>query len=628
MALRASRSRNRVPPTDTVTRGPAAFLVRSRRWVLAVIVVLAVLVRIIYFNQVCPGPLCDQHKWDQTDMNYFDQWARAITSGDLISRDVLPPFHGWHARVATAYLRQNPERRALLEREISDLGIREGAELMTAERLQWIRWLGPRHFYQEPAYAYLVALTYKIAGAAVPTYVFFWQMLLGILSVVLIHRIAEDHFGPVVAALAAMLALLCGPLLMHELVLLRDSTIAFAGLLTVFLADRALTRLQWYWWLLAGMSLGFGLELKGIFNIYLLGLLGIIVLHHWRCWKPMAIAGALMVAGATAFMVPAMARNVAVGVSPTAVAGNAGFAFIQNNSPAYDWRAPALVEETYFPALLGKTDGKLLPGVIETLKSHPSTWSVAKMVAGKFDASWHWWERPDNASYYSYRMFAPVLGLMLTFALIAPLALVGLVLVGPPVRRHLTLYLLLLTGLAPMVIFNVMGRFRLPLLTAAIPFAALAVVRIVEWARSGNWARAALAALAVCAVAFWTARPLPTGMSELRPQDYSVPLVIYYFPQAADLERSGNDVAAIRLLEQYLTHEPESILAVGPAHPISSNLDYALATDFAQVHSICARLYQAVGDRPQSELNARRAEDLKARIQEYMASPERRRQGP
>ena len=102
-----------------------------------------------------------------------------------------------------------------------------------------------------PLYSYLVGLTYRVIGDDV-RFVFGWQMGLGVMSTVLIWLLARRFFGDLVGACAGALAVLCGPLVYYELFLLRESTIVFAGLGVVWLADRALTRGSWALFVLLG----------------------------------------------------------------------------------------------------------------------------------------------------------------------------------------------------------------------------------------------------------------------------------------------------------------------------------------------------------------------------------------
>jgi hypothetical protein len=247
-------SANKMPTELPEKRGPATLLVperRSKGWwagqtplILAAVLVVSVAVRIVYYVEISGSPLRLQHQWDQTDMSYYDAWARDIAAGDWLSRNIAAPLHGWHHEIAEDHFRrqpaelarfqpaaagtvdqffgQHPEANSALEELIEARGKQYVAEhpqetkslreRVAACGLLWEEWLGRKRFYQEPLYPYLVALTYKVAGFDV-RYVFAWQLLLGVLNNVLIYFVARRYFGATAAAVAALLAALCSPLL-------------------------------------------------------------------------------------------------------------------------------------------------------------------------------------------------------------------------------------------------------------------------------------------------------------------------------------------------------------------------------------------------------------------------------
>ena len=58
---------------------------RTRRTaVLAAVIVLSAVLRIAYFVQLNDGPCLWQHRWDQSDMHFFNAWAEHIAAGDLL----------------------------------------------------------------------------------------------------------------------------------------------------------------------------------------------------------------------------------------------------------------------------------------------------------------------------------------------------------------------------------------------------------------------------------------------------------------------------------------------------------------------------------------------------------------
>ncbi len=411
-------------PTGTaVSISIEAWLARHSGWVLLILVAASVCVRSTYFLQLNSGPGIELHRWDQTDMHYYDAWGRQIASGDWLSKSVGVPMHGWHHRVAERYFADHPDVRAAL----TERATAQGGDAADPDALLWSRWTGSPQFYQDPLYPYLVGLTYRVIGDDV-RFVFGWQMGLGVMSTVLIWLLARRFFGDLVAACAGALAVLCGPLVYYELFLLRESTIVFAGLGVVWLADRALTRGSWAWFVLLGVSLGLACLLKS--SLVLLGgavALGI-VLHFAGRWRELWVPAAATLAGFAMAMAPLAARNMAVGAPPLALAGSGGLTFLISNDVTYDPEAGFDIDTPRLAELMGETGGGLLPAVRKLLGAHTFP-SYARLLLKKWDRAWHWVEMPNNENFYYTRVRAPILAwLPVTFWLLAPAALVGLVL--------------------------------------------------------------------------------------------------------------------------------------------------------------------------------------------------------
>src|SRR5688500_16143400 len=116
--------------------------------------------------QMRGGPIADLHRWDQSDMRFFYDWAGAIRAGDVLTSRETKPYHEWHAGIA---------RMALGGEPISE---QRGRSL-------WREWLGEKTFYQDPLYPYLLAGILKLTDGRVGV-VFLVQALLGVVNVLLV----------------------------------------------------------------------------------------------------------------------------------------------------------------------------------------------------------------------------------------------------------------------------------------------------------------------------------------------------------------------------------------------------------------------------------------------------------
>ena len=549
---------------------------------------LAAALAIAFYFETQGGPLQRWAEWDQTDAYYYDFCARRIAGGDVLGRRIPPPCTAWQTDIAAQCFALRPGLAAVMAAEAAGTGETPAAAL-------WRRWIGPCRYHQEPGYVYAVALTYVLCGPR-PAAAVVWQVALGVLCGWLVFALTERYYGGPAAALAALLCALSAPLLMHQILLLRDGPICFAGLMLVWLTGRACDQPQPARWLLTGLWLGTAMLLKSVFAVYLLGLPLIAALACGGDWRRTARACAALAAGVALALAPLAARNIACGVPALALAGNASCTFAQHNSADYRW-SDAVPSGTLLPAILAVSDNATLATIIETFKTHPGLGSVLKMYAGKFDAAWHWWARPDNACLYAWQCLSPLLGWMpVTFAVIAPPALVGLFLGARRIRRRLPLYLLVLTALAPLLLFCVMERFRLLLFVACLPFAAGCVTTIIDWLRAGRRGQAAAALGAVILVACWTARPLPAGMSKYRSNDFMAAFDLACGAAERDALYSGKHAAAALAFEQFLQCEPPGVRRMAQGLPPGEVSDPSVVEFFSKVHFECGTYWAKAHD--------------------------------
>ncbi len=602
--MSGGRHRQAREARETLVDAAERWLVAHRPWVLGVVVGASVLVRAAYFVQLNAGPCVWQHCWEETDMHFFDAWARQIAAGDWLTDQSLHPHLGWHRQIAASYFRDHPREAAAM----TEAGSLDGLPADPSRAL-WDRWYGGKRLHQEPLYPYLIALTYKWLGPDV-RWVFAWQMLLGVLTNVLIYWIARRHFGDSVALVAAVLAVLCAPLLYREMLLLRETVIVFAGLGIVFFAEQAAARGTWRWWLLAGLASGIGILLKSTF--FLLGF-GLLCLIAWRLRKSLANlarSAAALAGGVAICLLAVLARNLAVGSPPLALESVGALAFICANAEDYPPQECFFLSR-HVPRILGTTGGRMLPSIIETLRTHGSLGSYLRQLWGKLESLWHWYEKPNNSNFYYYRLHAPVLRFLpVTFCVIAPLSIVGLLLAAPRFEGCASLFLLVASSAAPLLLFYVLSRFRAPLLAALLPFAALAVARGAEWIARKHWGRAAALFAALVALSLWTMRPLSAERTLIRPADYAVPYGIYYDELDREAQKAGDWRRAADILGKALRHEPPELREIGPSRPAQTLKESQLAAFFAKIHQRYAGALAKSGEAQAASGEERRAMEL------------------
>ncbi len=584
---------------------------RVERWlrdhrvaiVLAIVAVSAAF-RGVYFYQLSRGPCLWQHRWQESDMSFFDAWATEIAGGDWLTDRSLHPIHLWTTAMAERYFREFPQEALQLEAEARGTG-RSAVELL------WDRWYGGKRFHQEPLYPYLLALTYKVLGHDV-RYVFAWQMLLGVLGNVLVYLLGRRYFGDTVGAVAAAICVLYGPLVHYELILLRTAPLAFTGLAAAWVVTLAMDRDRPASWLGAGAVIGLAVLLKSTNFLVLLGLLPVLAWRHRHAPPKLLWAAGGLAIGFACVLAPVLARNVAVGAPPSSISSVGSVVVILANADGFrcgDGFATFAWDDV--PPIMHRTGGRLGAAMVECLKTHESAWSVLGQLMAKFVAIWHWYEIPNNVNFYLYSEYAPVLCWMpLRFLAVAPLALVGMAVSWRRLASCWPLLLVLASGLLPLIVFGTLGRYRMPLVPVLAIFAAVGLVRIAEWALARRLQAAGLSAGFAVVLAFIVGRPMAEGVPMINIAEHSALDDFYYRPQAELAAGQGDFEGAAGLIAAALVHEPELVHRLGPARKARGDYETELARSYGRLHHLHADYLEQAGRAEEARAQRARAEEL------------------
>ena len=568
--------------------------VRHRRTILVALLLLATCTRAAAWLQVRSTPLAQMDQWRQTDMHYYRQWARAISAGDWASAALPLPMHRWHHDVAARYWAAHPGEQATL-----------AAARRDPDEALWARWMRTPRFYQDPLYAYLLAAAERAGGDAA-TALILLQLAAGVVSIVLIWSLTRQFFGDVAAAVAGTGAVLYAPFVFYELMLVRDSLIACAGLAIVWLFERARHRAPG-WSVLLGVAVGGACLLKSTFLVLGAGLLAWMAAQAIRERRRTRILrAAAFVAGCALATSPAIARNIIVHTAPVALASSGPMTFVAANAPTALPDVGFGIDADALASFLGSTDGGWRAAWRATIGSR----SVPDLLAlqwRKWDRLWHWFEIPNNENFYYARLQVPVLAVLpVTFAVCGPLAALGVILVLARRRDAWPLLLLAVAALAPLLLFYVLGRFRVAFAAAVLPFAAFAVVEIAAAARAGKYRRLAALAAAVAVIALWIDRPLARDQVLIRTADWILPWSVEFESRvygALDAKDPGR--AADAYLEFFRRAPTDAQIVAGG--------DPRLAAELADMHAECAQILKAAGRPREAEaqlLAARHVLDL------------------
>lgn len=375
-------------------------------------------------------------------------------------------------------------------------------------------WLGgKRIFYDPPLYAYFLGIIYRFFGHNYldPRLI---QALLGSITCVFIYFLGKRLSGGslVVGAAAGLIAALYKPFIFYDAALLKASLTCFlvgAGFLSVLYASE---RRSMPLWLLTGAITGLLAMLR--VNMLLFGILGIaiwaaILLRGLRTdreqvWGNLKLSIAF-IAGLMITLLPGAVRNYHVGGEFVIVSSYMGQNFYTGNNP-YNMndnyqrlsfaRANPKYEEDDFKARALFETGRddMAPSEVSDYWMEQSfkfimeePFAFLRRMAKRTLIFFGEGEVPDTHNIYFEERFASVLKWpLLTYALIGPLSIMGMLLGLRKFKKLWLLYMFVAVYALSIIPFFVFARYRLPSLVPQIVFAGLGIGYIWEGRNRGK----------------------------------------------------------------------------------------------------------------------------------------------
>ncbi|MCS6929514.1 MAG: glycosyltransferase family 39 protein [Saprospiraceae bacterium] len=614
------QQRNAKTLESTQTHKWEQFVSAQKVWFSLAIFLLSLALRYLYFHEVRQSPASTLHTWKNSDMEFYDAVAKRLASGDWLLDTAMQPYHVWHDELARTTFNRFPETaKPYYERYREPDSLGGGIDTLAACKAFISEKMGGKTFYQDPLYAYLIALTYKALGTTDPHWVYAWQMLLGALTNVLVFWLGGLLFGSLAGLLGALLIMLSGPIMVYEATLLRSTLTAFLTVLALYLYVRTLKQPTLGRAIGVGMVAGFSMLNQSYFLLFWLPAFG------WLAWQLRRSQQAWWkVTGAAVFawllmLSPLFCRNALVGAPVTAFTGAGSIIYVSYNGPTAHPLEPNFWDVNTTVDLFHKCEGSLLKAIVVCLKAFPSLSELWRVYREKLYSLFIWMEIPNNVSYYMYRQFSPTLAaLPAPYYWLAPLGIVGFFWGFWRLRLQFVPYFLMLaTSALPLFLSTSVARYRTPFVVLLTLLAAYLIVVFTELlSRKQFKSLAVVAGLLVGAAAFtWNIRD--RKFFPFYPNDIVPVYLIHYSERLVKLELAKEYEKYVALLDEFLKYLPEHFYRLTINSRLYQTNEANCCRYIVRFFDMQSYFLKELGRHEEARKHAERAQVLRALVEDF-----------
>lgn len=358
---------------------------------------------------------------------------------------------------------------------------------------------GTDAFFRGPLYPYFLALLYKVSGNSI-AFAIFVQHVIGSLTAGMIYLTAREYFSRTVALVAGVTTALYWVLVYMEGDLLVETTFIFFNTLSLLLFTMGMRRHRMWMFGAGGLALGLAtITRPSVMVFFPVVPLAIYLAARrrpagTRGWVTRTVVAALACAIP---IMPVMIRNYRVSKTIVPVGASGGVNFFIGNNPASDG-STAIVPGTRADWWGGYNDAiaiaerdrghKLKLAEVsdyftergwDFIKTRPA--QARALMLKKFRMFWGAGERANDKYIYFFwhlagMKYVPLPG----FWLVAPLGLLGGVLLWRRRSELAMFYLFVVLYSLGVIAFFVNARFRLPIIPVLIIFSSYACVYLVD----------------------------------------------------------------------------------------------------------------------------------------------------
>lgn len=371
-----------------------------------------------------------------------------------------------------------------------------------AKRIAAGDWIGTEVFYQAPLYPYFLAVTQLVTGHDL------WrirlvQIALGGVGCGLLFLAGRRWFSPAAGVAAGLVAAVYAPAIFFDAQIQKAVLDFFFMCLLVYLLGG---RVRPWTMIATGVVLGcFALTRENVVLFAPVIAVWLVVRLALEQMKKRAVAVALFLAGVAVVLLPVGIRNQRIGGSFLITTSQFGPNFYIGNHagatgcyvPLRPGRSDPAVERVDATDLAQQAVGRALtPAEVSDywasqawawIRGNPGAWG--NVMVSKLLWLINAYEVPDAEDIYFHMEYSSVLrtlGRVLHFGVLAPLAVLGVLLTWKRWRETWLLHALLVTLALSILAFYVMARYRLPMTPILILFAGAGLVEAWKKAKQSG----------------------------------------------------------------------------------------------------------------------------------------------
>jgi len=358
-------------------------------------------------------------------------------------------------------------------------------------------WIGKEVFFLGPFYAYFLAIIYKIFGSNILT-VQIIQTILSSLNAVFLYLITKKISNHRNAVIASIIYILSGILIFYTGALLYVEVNIFLSLLLAYLllglAEPSREKSISGKLILSGIVMGLLVMVRPEFILLLIVLIPFFIIKV----RPKRILQYIVFAFFALLTISTIPlRNYLVGKDFVPFTAHSGVNFYYGNNPQTDgtWRPVYPLQQTPDISIAQlqyssqRIEGKLVKPSeaskywmqkgFSFIKENP--WRHIKLLGRKLLLFFNSYEIPNNYYFYQTRDDSSVLKIsFFSFAIILPLAILGIALSLKRWRDFYLVYSFVFIYLVSSLVFYVLSRLRAPVIPFLIIFAGFFIGEIFE----------------------------------------------------------------------------------------------------------------------------------------------------